>query len=98
MLWLLLLEPPVRVLLLQVSKYDNIQLKGTPSDTGELTSYLRMVAKHVYLQEKGKSEELLKLSKPLTLVLATNLSTYALVTISRTEFDIISKSGGLIRG
>lgn len=42
MLWLLLLKPPVRVLLLQVSKYDDIELKGTPSDTGELTSYLRM--------------------------------------------------------
>lgn len=55
----------------------------TPSDTGELTSYLSMVAKQMYLQ--GKSEELLRLPKPLTLVLATKLSMYALVTIFRTE-------------
>lgn len=32
--------------LLQVLKYDNIELNGTPSSTGELTSYLRMYAKH----------------------------------------------------
>lgn len=65
---------------LKVQQY----LKGTPSDTGELTSYLRMLAKHVYLQGKGESEELLRLPKPLTLVLATRLSTYPLATISRT--------------
>lgn len=41
MLWLLLLKPSVRVLLLQVSKNDNIELKGTPGDTGEPTSYCR---------------------------------------------------------
>lgn len=60
MLWLLLLKPSVCVFLfiiiiflLQVLKYDNIELNGTPSSTGELTSYLRMYAKHMYLQEKG---------------------------------------------
>ncbi len=85
MLWLLLLKPPVRVLLLQVLKYDNIKLKGTLRHR-DLTSYLSMSAKHMYFQGKGESEKLLRLPKPLTLVLATKLSTYPLVTISRTEF------------
>lgn len=28
--------------LLQVRKYDNIELKGTQSDTAELTNYIRV--------------------------------------------------------
>lgn len=53
----------------------------------------------MYLQGKGESENLLRLLKILTFVLATTgKSTYLLVTISRTESDLMPEGSGLLVG
>lgn len=53
----------------------------------------------MYLERKGESENLLRLPKILTFILATTVkSTYPLVTISRTQFRFDAKGKWFVSG